>query len=387
MANTIEIVTSRQRLADVDDKLAARLGRELDQEAGSIDLIRKAYADVKIDIDEGERAVIATISTEVVDRDNEVMLAKGADLKWFRKNPVVLYAHNYGSLPIGKAQWIRRDGNKLVAKTVFAPAEASPEAEQIYQLFKGGFLRAWSIGFIVLDSREPKKDEFDGNVRRVITKWQLLEYSAVPVPSNMEALTTAVGKGLALSDALKEDLGISRRAPSEIAYGRCPACGGLTPAEKLGQFDAEDDCCMHCGKELPNEASTWLTQEEVSVIPVRSAPDAHVGDSGDTALPSASLPSADTSTEEEPKDTDEGPTIQEIDERMQAIEATVDALTPATVTVTATELAQPTEQPKMVVPDDFGERFGKAFAEKLVQELGPTMDEKIAHARGRVRED
>lgn len=206
----MEIVTSRQNLADVNPKLAAKIGRELHREPASIELVRKAYISIKEpEILEGERAVIATISTETPDRDQEVMLMKGADLKWFRQNPIVFYAHDYGDLPIGQAQWIRKDGNSLVAKTVFATAEANPLADQVYRLIQGKFLRAWSIGFIINEAREAKADEFpDAQVRRVITKWSLLEYSAVGVPSNMEALTTAVGKGLKLDERLAADLGV-----------------------------------------------------------------------------------------------------------------------------------------------------------------------------------
>lgn len=202
------------------------------------EFVRKSCISIKApDIAEGERAVIAAVSTEAIDRDHEVMKLSGVDLKWYRKNPVVLYAHDYRSLPIGKAMWIRKEGDKLMAKTVFASAEANPVAENVYQLFREKILNAWSIGFIVHESREPKQDEFSEDVRRVITKWTLLEYSAVPVPSNMEALTTAVGKGLELVSRVADDLGL----------GECDDCkmdDAPDPDEGGKPYPSEHACRM-----------------------------------------------------------------------------------------------------------------------------------------------
>ncbi len=47
-----------------------------------------------------------TASNEEIDRDGEIIEAKGWDLKNFKKNPVIIYAHDYRTLPIGKATHI-----------------------------------------------------------------------------------------------------------------------------------------------------------------------------------------------------------------------------------------------------------------------------------------
>ncbi len=167
----------------------------------------------KIDIEPEERAVISTISTAAVDRDKEVVLPQGADLKNYRKNPVVLWAHQSTTPPIGKMAWIKTDKNKgLIAKTIFAETD---RANEVYELYKGGFLKAFSIGFMSRESREPKEQDLKNHpewaeVRRIHSKWELFEYSAVPVPSNPEALAIAVNKGMELSDELKKDLHIAK---------------------------------------------------------------------------------------------------------------------------------------------------------------------------------
>ena len=148
----------------------------------------------KSEVDEAERTVTAIISTGVVDRENEVLLAKGADFEQFLKNPVVLWAHNYFEQPIGRAMWIKRGTKKITAKMQFADTQY---ADEIYELFRGGFLNAFSVGFRVLEFKYPtsvdlKKNPQWAKAERIITKWELLEFSVAPVPVNPEALVLAV---------------------------------------------------------------------------------------------------------------------------------------------------------------------------------------------------
>ena len=60
----------------------------------------------------GERQYEFTASTSTQDRDGEVVDATGWDLRNFKKNPVIMYAHDYRTLPIGKAPrvWVSKDG-------------------------------------------------------------------------------------------------------------------------------------------------------------------------------------------------------------------------------------------------------------------------------------
>lgn len=151
-------------------------------------------------IDEKENTLTAYVSTAARDRGDEVLEPGGADLKQFKANPVVLFAHNYHEPPIGKALWIKKDANGIIAKVKFATTEF---AQEIFTLFKEGFMKAFSVGFI------PKEwEDGDGkkSPRRTYKKWELLEFSAVPVPANPEALMLAMEKGLHISDTLKKEL-------------------------------------------------------------------------------------------------------------------------------------------------------------------------------------
>lgn len=182
-------------------------------------MLRKQYI-AKIETDDDERTVTAVISTITVDRDKEVLLSKGANFENYLKNPVVLWAHNYDEPPIARTLWMKASRNKITAKSKFAETE---KAEEIYQLFKGGFLKAFSVGFLPAEngSHPPTPDEVKkhpewAEARRIYDKWELLEYSPVPVPANPEALATAVkSKGILLSKETQDELGIEE---DEVFY-------------------------------------------------------------------------------------------------------------------------------------------------------------------------
>jgi phage head maturation protease len=161
------------------------------------------------DINEEERTVVAVISTDSVDRDNEVLVPKGMDAEDFRKNPVVPWSHNTFQPPIGKALWIKQGRKRITAKVRFATTDL---AEEVWQLFKGGFLNAFSVGFIPKEGRRPTPDDIKANpllaeASFMFTKWILTEFSPVTVPANAEALAIAVkSKSITISDELIKTL-------------------------------------------------------------------------------------------------------------------------------------------------------------------------------------
>jgi len=120
------------------------------------------------------------ISTGKVDRDNDVVSVAGWNLTNYLKNPVVLWAHDYDSLPLARAVDVRIEGANLVATAEFADHEM---ANTVLRLIDGGFLRATSVGF------RPESFTPNSERRGIDFKTQeLLEFSIVPVPSNPDAL-------------------------------------------------------------------------------------------------------------------------------------------------------------------------------------------------------
>ena len=128
---------------------------------------------LKEDTGSGTFEVIA--STQSVDRQGEVILLEGWDLKNYMNNPVILFGHDYWSLPIGKATDVSIENGQLIVKGVFASTEF---AQEVRKLYDEGILKTVSVGFIPMERQ--------GNV---ITKAELLELSFVPVPANPDALS------------------------------------------------------------------------------------------------------------------------------------------------------------------------------------------------------
>lgn len=164
---------------------------------------------------EEEKTCVAVISTNDEDAVNDVLIPTGADLRRFTKNPVVMYAHNYSGKPVAKAVALSVNEDGITAKLKFADTE---EANDVWSLIKGGFLNANSIGFIIKEAYRKGTEDFNkyikenkmkvkDTVERIISKFELLENSIVPIPWNSEALIQAVStKSITLSDKILKEL-------------------------------------------------------------------------------------------------------------------------------------------------------------------------------------
>ena len=212
---------------DIFPNDAGKLAQKLHIKKEEIPYIRKFYVAEKGEVNEDERSIVAVVSTADRDRQGEIVEPKGIDLTAYLKNSVLMWSHRYSDPPIGRSVWSKVDDKKgLICKFQFAKTKF---ADEIYQLYKEGFLKAFSIGFIPLDFDEKEK---------IHKKISLLEVSAVPVPANENALITeAYQKGLITSSILKKDLEIVAvvdEQPVEVE----PTIGEMTEAMGL---DVEED--------------------------------------------------------------------------------------------------------------------------------------------------
>lgn len=171
------------------------------------ELILKQF-DSEVKEVEGERAFNVTITTNDVDRSGDIVEPKGARLTNFKKNPVVLLAHDYRGLPIAKASNLIKTDTGITAKVTFPDEGIYPLADTVYNLYKYEFMRAWSIGFIPIKSEDIVDDEDkDSKVVRRGTRfkiWEMLEFSGCSVPDNPNALKNMLSKGIDV-ELLKEE--------------------------------------------------------------------------------------------------------------------------------------------------------------------------------------
>lgn len=189
--------------------------------------------------DLGERRVLFVISKEVVDRDGDILRASGVELTNYNKNPVFLSFHNSREFPLGKTEKVWVDVDEVKAIVYFPtveelstnPEQASEKAKLVdftYHCYKTGMLNAVSVGFIPLEWVETEKG-FD------ILKWELLEFSAVAVPANQDAIAEAVksfgdefAKGLVSTVSKTESVEKSGKrvsAETREILNRIKACG------------------------------------------------------------------------------------------------------------------------------------------------------------------
>jgi len=214
----MKVITENLKFINEYPDKASELAKRLHVKKDEIPFVRKYYTSEKQEADKKKRSVISYISTGALDRDGEKLLPEGVNLENYKKNPVVMLGHDYKSLPVGKNIWIKKDDKGLVAKTVFAKSE---RGDEIYRACTediegtGPLLQGWSVGFIPIEWEDIETKDKKEKPGRIYNKWELLEYSIVPIPSCPEALTLAMEKGL-ISDRLKKDLEIEVVKDREI---------------------------------------------------------------------------------------------------------------------------------------------------------------------------
>jgi HK97 family phage prohead protease len=143
---------------------------------------------------EGDRRLTFTITSAAVDRSRDVIAADGWDFTNWKKNPVVLWAHDQRQPPVGRGVKVWREGEVHKATVEFTPAELYPFGYSIFQMCEQGFLQACSVGFnpTTWNWTEDKDRPYGIDFK----EQELLEFSIVPVPANPDALISAKAAGI-----------------------------------------------------------------------------------------------------------------------------------------------------------------------------------------------
>lgn len=143
--------------------------------------MNKLYIQAKVKLNSDD-TFTAVGSSEVEDRQGEIVRQAGWNLKNFKDNPILLWMHEHDK-PIGKATrvWLDKTGKSPVLKFKGIISEATEYGRAAKQLMEEGILKTFSVGFRPL--------EMEGNE---ITKSELFEISLVSVPANPEARLLAV---------------------------------------------------------------------------------------------------------------------------------------------------------------------------------------------------
>ncbi len=171
------------------------------------------YIGVVKQVDVARRTMAMIGTDESKDRDGDIIRMNGWDLENYRKNPVFLWAHNYGSVPIARATKVtkKREPEPHMLWNLMYPTKGIYSfADMILELYGEQMINASSVGFIPNKWNEIEAEQYEEGTRRTwgreYIKQELLELSGCAVPSNPNALQNALkGKsfGFKLDDITK----------------------------------------------------------------------------------------------------------------------------------------------------------------------------------------
>jgi hypothetical protein len=167
--------------------------------------------------EDGKRRMRFVASDESVDRYGDIIRASGWQLDSFRKNPVLLFAHNNREPSIGGVPNITVEGTQLMADVEFDMNPANVTAQVVWGLVDQGYMRAVSVGFAPTGKINSLLDDHGNWTGYEFTQQELLELSVVPVPANPQALAVAKSLGLD-ADAARRLFDDGRRAQARAAH-------------------------------------------------------------------------------------------------------------------------------------------------------------------------
>jgi|GEM_PF-1972943 len=131
------------------------------------------------------------LSDETLDRDFEQFDTAGWTLAEFKKNPVVLWSHDYGRPAIGRVLNPHTRSGRLVGKVQFDPDDVF--AQEVERKVKSGYIKAGSVGFFPIQVEIPEDDKSD--LKLIYRKQELREFSVCNVPANPNALVQLSAAG------------------------------------------------------------------------------------------------------------------------------------------------------------------------------------------------
>ena len=154
-------------------------------------LIRKNVGLKIKEIDDEQFIIRGVFSTDDEDRHGEVIDQKGWDIKEYMTNPVVLFAHDQWTPAVAQMIELGIDAKGRLAGAMKFAVEEFELAKTLFNLYKGGYMRAFSVGF--MNTKEERITDDNDDETILLKENKLYELSCVNVPANAMALAGAKG--------------------------------------------------------------------------------------------------------------------------------------------------------------------------------------------------
>ena len=151
--------------------MTCETARKLERDGQRIGHIRASFPVDPAPAEDGRFRAVIAVNDDV--GDGSPIPLRSMDLSGYRKNPVVLFAHDrWANLPVGRTLDLRWTNRGLEATFEFL--EGDDFAGRVRNAWERGYLRAASIG------ARPKSNN--------PAQYELSEWSIVPVPADQDAV-------------------------------------------------------------------------------------------------------------------------------------------------------------------------------------------------------
>lgn len=165
--------------------------------------------------DASSRTVRFVMSSQMEDRDKDIIVQAGLKIDRFVDNPVALMMHRSGDFPVGTWKDVEQQLNGRPPRTegtlALMKEGVEPNADRVAAHIAAGTIKACSIGFIPKTVvRRPRPDTVPADTYYwagyEIREAELVECSPVTVPSNPAALAKAASDGDVLAREVIEEV-------------------------------------------------------------------------------------------------------------------------------------------------------------------------------------
>lgn len=153
-------------------------------------MIKKIFSnEVRKEIQsDGKEVFWFKVTSEVIDRQNEIVKATSYNIDKFMENPVMFFQHNSFDLPIGLWVDYKIEKNELYLAGWFhqlTDEEGNELSKTVKDYVEKGILKATSIGFQNINSHI---ERIDNKNIKVYDEIDLIEVSIVTIGANPDAL-------------------------------------------------------------------------------------------------------------------------------------------------------------------------------------------------------